>query len=78
MIAVAVGPYSQQGIIFQLLAQKSDEESGTPSCLIVLHKCHDDCVCVCLLGFITQAIKKCVRKVRRIPDETEEQVEVRV
>ena len=29
MIVVAVGPNSQQGIIFQLLAQKSGEESGT-------------------------------------------------
>ena len=77
MIVVAVGPNSQQGIIFQLLAQKSGEESGMPGCVAIAHKTFSQwCLYLCI-GFITQAIKKCIRKCRReIPDEAEEPAEV--
>ena len=36
MLVTAVGPYSQQGIIFTLMSKQAEEDSGL--CL---------CVCVC-------------------------------
>ena len=76
MIVVAVGPNSQQGIIFQLLAQRSGEESGMPGCVAIVHKTFSQwCLYLCI-GFITQSIKKCIRRLRRIPDDVEEIIEV--